>query len=42
MERHGIDAQGIRLDKAVGYQSLVTLMQKGHGYVPKPDCAQQS
>ncbi|MFG3112573.1 hypothetical protein [Streptomyces tendae] len=34
VERHGTDAQGIRLDKAVGYQSLVTLMQKGHGYAP--------
>ncbi|MFJ5308658.1 hypothetical protein [Streptomyces sp. NPDC088350] len=28
------DAQGLHLDKAVGYQSLVTLMQKGHGYAP--------
>ncbi|MEU6099505.1 hypothetical protein [Streptomyces flaveolus] len=34
VERHGTDAQGARLDKAVGYQSLVTLMQKGHGYSP--------
>ncbi|MGV9695249.1 hypothetical protein ACWDTR_05800 [Streptomyces sp. NPDC003470] len=34
VERHGTDAQGARLDKAVGYQSLVTLMQKGHGYAP--------
>ncbi|WP_217128190.1 hypothetical protein [Streptomyces sp. AC558_RSS880] len=32
--RHGTDAQGARLDKAVGYQSLVTLMQKGDGYAP--------
>ncbi|MFF9275426.1 WXG100 family type VII secretion target [Streptomyces griseosporeus] len=32
VERYGTDAQGVRLDKAVGYQSLVTLMQKGHGY----------
>jgi hypothetical protein len=35
VERHGTDAQGARLDKAVGYQSLVTLMQKGHGYSPE-------
>jgi hypothetical protein len=28
------DAQGLHVDKAVGYQSLVTLMQKGHGYAP--------
>ncbi|MEU6534963.1 hypothetical protein [Streptomyces sp. NPDC047000] len=27
-------AQGAYLDKAVGYQSLVTLMEKGHGYSP--------
>ncbi|MEU3658565.1 hypothetical protein AB0E77_02160 [Streptomyces sp. NPDC032940] len=32
VERYGTDAQGARLDKAIGYQSLVTLMQKGHGY----------
>ncbi|MDG9716966.1 hypothetical protein [Streptomyces sp. DH24] len=32
VERHATDTQGARLDKAVGYQSLVTLMQKGHGY----------
>ncbi|WSQ10577.1 hypothetical protein OG604_24020 [Streptomyces sp. NBC_01231] len=34
VERHATDAQGARLDKAVGYQSLVTLMEKGHGYAP--------
>ncbi|WP_327401926.1 hypothetical protein OG194_18420 [Streptomyces sp. NBC_01288] len=39
MRRAGVahyatDAQGLHLDKAVGYQSLVTLMQKGHGYAP--------
>ncbi|MFJ2396054.1 hypothetical protein ACIOTI_25320 [Streptomyces sp. NPDC087843] len=34
VERHATDAQGTRLDKAVGYQSLVTLMEKGHGYAP--------
>jgi hypothetical protein len=34
VERHATDAQGARLDKALGYQSLVTLMQKGHGYSP--------
>nr|WP_308288184.1 hypothetical protein [Streptomyces corallincola] len=28
------DAQGERLDKAVGYQSLATLMSHGHGYAP--------
>lgn len=28
-------AQGVYLDKAVGYQSLVTLMKKGHGYSPR-------
>jgi hypothetical protein len=32
VERHATDAQGARLDKAVGYQSLVTLMQHGDGY----------
>ncbi len=31
---YATDAQGERLDKAVGYQSLVTLMGKGHGYSP--------
>ncbi|MFG3152940.1 hypothetical protein ACGF7W_12965 [Streptomyces sp. NPDC048219] len=35
VERHGTGAQGARLDKAVGYQSLVTLMQRGHGYSPE-------
>jgi hypothetical protein len=34
VQRHATDAQGARLDKAVGYQTLVTLMQKGHGYAP--------
>jgi hypothetical protein len=34
VERYATDAQGLHLDKAVGYQSLVTLMQKGHGYAP--------
>ncbi|WP_229865622.1 hypothetical protein [Streptomyces naganishii] len=29
---YATDAQGARLDKAVGYQSLATLMRKGHGY----------
>nr|WP_251692864.1 hypothetical protein [Streptomyces sp. CHD11] len=32
--RYATDAQGARLDEAVGYQSLVTLMQKGDGYAP--------
>ncbi|MEU4036095.1 hypothetical protein [Streptomyces collinus] len=32
---YATDAQGERLDKAVGYQSLVTLMSKGHGYAPR-------
>ncbi|MFF4964717.1 hypothetical protein [Streptomyces sp. NPDC001037] len=32
---YATDAQGERMDKAVGYQSLVTLMHKGHGYSPK-------
>ncbi|GAB1328119.1 hypothetical protein ACE1SV_24580 [Streptomyces sennicomposti] len=32
--RYATDAQGARLDKAMGYQSLVTLMQRGHGYAP--------
>ncbi|MFI1366102.1 hypothetical protein [Streptomyces griseochromogenes] len=35
VERYATDAQGVRLDKAVGYQSLVTLMSKGHGYAPR-------
>lgn len=35
VERHATDVQGARLDKAVGYQSLVSLMQKGHGYAPE-------
>jgi hypothetical protein len=34
VERHATDVQGARLDKVVGYQSLATLMQKGHGYAP--------
>ncbi|MFJ9814019.1 hypothetical protein ACIRU3_01865 [Streptomyces sp. NPDC101151] len=34
-EHCATDAQGERLDKAVGYQSLVTLMGKGHGYAPE-------
>ncbi|MEV0469419.1 hypothetical protein [Streptomyces prunicolor] len=34
LEHYATDAQGLHLDKAVGYQSLVTLMQKGHGYAP--------
>jgi hypothetical protein len=34
VEHYATDAQGLHLDKAVGYQSLVTLMQKGHGYAP--------
>jgi hypothetical protein len=34
VERHATDVQGARLDKAVGYQSIATLMQKGHGYAP--------
>ncbi|MFF8725564.1 hypothetical protein ACF073_03595 [Streptomyces sp. NPDC015171] len=33
-ERYATDAQGARLDQAVGYQSLVTLMRAGHGYAP--------
>ncbi|MDF3301179.1 hypothetical protein [Streptomyces tropicalis] len=32
VQRYATDAQGVRLDRAVGYQSLVTLMRKGHGY----------
>ncbi|MFF2199070.1 hypothetical protein [Streptomyces sp. NPDC058145] len=35
IEHYATDAQGERMDKAVGYQSLVTLMHKGHGYAPK-------
>ncbi|UXY36291.1 hypothetical protein [Streptomyces albidocamelliae] len=31
-ERAATDAQGARLDRAVGYQSLVTLMRHGHGH----------
>ncbi|MHB9859753.1 hypothetical protein [Streptomyces sp. YIM S03343] len=31
---YATEAQGAYLDKAVGYQSLVTLMEKGHGYSP--------
>jgi hypothetical protein len=34
VEHFATDAQGAYLDKAVGYQSLVTLMEKGHGYSP--------
>ncbi len=34
VERAATDAQGARLDQAVGYQSLVTLMRHGHGYAP--------
>lgn len=34
LAHYATDAQGLHLDKAVGYQSLVTLMQKGHGYAP--------
>ncbi|MFD4558148.1 hypothetical protein ACFWP5_28165 [Streptomyces sp. NPDC058469] len=34
LEHYATDAQGLHLDKALGYQSLVTLMQKGHGYAP--------
>ncbi|MFF7752939.1 hypothetical protein ACFZCP_27680 [Streptomyces sp. NPDC007971] len=32
---HATEVQGERLDKAVGYQSLVTLMERGHGYAPR-------
>ncbi|MEW2256306.1 hypothetical protein [Streptomyces sp. NPDC047869] len=35
IEHYATDAQGERMDKAVGYQSLVTLMHQGHGYAPK-------
>ncbi|MFJ8140411.1 hypothetical protein [Streptomyces sp. NPDC096013] len=34
VEHYATDAQGLHLDKAVGYQSLVTLMRQGHGYSP--------
>ncbi|MET7569701.1 hypothetical protein ABZT04_14540 [Streptomyces sp. NPDC005492] len=34
VRHYATDAQGLHLDKAVGYQSLVTLMRKGHGYAP--------
>lgn len=34
LAHYATDAQGLHLDKAVGYQSLVTLMRKGHGYAP--------
>lgn len=33
-EHYATQVQGAHLDKAVGYQSLVTLMEKGHGYSP--------
>ncbi|MEU1402604.1 hypothetical protein ABZ471_09600 [Streptomyces sp. NPDC005728] len=35
IEHYATDAQAERLDKAVGYQSLVTLMGKGHGFAPE-------
>ncbi|MGW7266949.1 hypothetical protein [Streptomyces sp. NPDC054842] len=35
VERYETDFQGARLDKVRGYQSLVTLMQKGDGYAPQ-------
>jgi hypothetical protein len=35
VERYETDFQGARLDKTRGYQSLVTLMQKGDGYAPQ-------
>ncbi|MDX2597982.1 MULTISPECIES: hypothetical protein [Streptomyces] len=35
VRHYATDAQGERLDKAVGYQSLVTLMSRGHGYAPR-------
>ena len=35
LQHYATDAQGLHLDKAVGYQSLVTLMRKGHGYAPE-------
>jgi hypothetical protein len=34
VQHYATDAQGRHLDKALGYQSLVTLMRKGHGYAP--------
>ncbi|MFJ9898704.1 hypothetical protein ACIQPR_35780 [Streptomyces sp. NPDC091280] len=34
VDHYATDAQGLHLDKAVGYQSLVTLMRHGHGYAP--------
>ncbi|WP_427922006.1 hypothetical protein [Streptomyces sp. cg40] len=34
LQHYATDAQGLHLDKAVGYQSLVTLMRSGHGYAP--------
>ncbi|MEU0006503.1 hypothetical protein ABZ079_20070 [Streptomyces sp. NPDC006314] len=35
IEHYATDVQGERLDKAVGYQSLVTLMSHGNGYAPR-------
>ncbi|MFE9839279.1 DUF6571 family protein [Streptomyces sp. NPDC005551] len=35
VERYETDYQGARLDQARGYQSLVTLMEKGDGYAPQ-------
>lgn len=35
VRHYATDAQGQRLDKAGGYQSLVTLMSRGHGYAPR-------
>ncbi|OIJ67521.1 hypothetical protein WN71_013130 [Streptomyces mangrovisoli] len=35
VRRFATQAQGARLDQAVGYQSLVTLLRKGHGYAPR-------
>ncbi|MFK4144423.1 hypothetical protein [Streptomyces sp. NPDC004065] len=32
VEHYATQAQGFRLDTALGYQSLVTLMRQGHGY----------
>jgi hypothetical protein len=34
VERFSTAEQAARLDQAVGYQSLVTLMRHGHGYAP--------
>ncbi|MEU7424451.1 hypothetical protein [Streptomyces sp. NPDC040750] len=34
VEHYRTAAQGARLDQAVGYQSLVTLMRRGHGWAP--------